>query len=183
MRLTGKLRRNEQGQGLVEFAMLLPLLMLLMLGAIDFGRAMYAAVAVNHAGHNSAVWASQNLRFGTAGTPSCGSATAYCCPTNNNTASPDLAVPSSIREVALRDFSGGFEFTASCPSTTSSLGSTCNPQVSCSTGTDAYYSGSAGTQHRYVEVTARYRFTAIGPYGPWVGSTDITRTARVRRVP
>lgn len=183
MRFARRLRRDQRGQGLVEFALLLPMLMLLMLGAVDFGRAMYAVVAVNNAAYNGAVWAAQYLKYGTVGTPSCGSSTAYCCPTNNNTTTPSLTSPTSIREAALRDFSGGFEYPSTCPTTTSSLGSTCNPQVSCSTGTDAYFSGSSGTQHRYVEVTVSYQFTAVGPYGPWVGGTDISRTVRVRRVP
>jgi hypothetical protein len=34
--------RNERGQGLVEFALILPLLLLMIFGAVDIGRAVFA---------------------------------------------------------------------------------------------------------------------------------------------
>ena len=36
------MRRNEQGQSMVETALILPVLLLLILGIIDFGRMMYS---------------------------------------------------------------------------------------------------------------------------------------------
>ena len=43
---------SEEGDALIEFALLLPLLTLLMVGAVDFGRVFYAANAVTQAARN-----------------------------------------------------------------------------------------------------------------------------------
>lgn len=61
-------RTRRRGQGLVEFALILPVLLLLLLVAIDFGRALYgwvvlqnsARIAANFAGLNPDAW-EQNL--------------------------------------------------------------------------------------------------------------------------
>jgi Flp pilus assembly protein TadG len=42
-------RRPARGQGLVEFALVLPLILLLIMGFVDFGRAIYAYNAVSNA--------------------------------------------------------------------------------------------------------------------------------------
>ncbi|MGM0881731.1 MAG: TadE family protein [Bacillota bacterium] len=39
--------KNQQGQSLVEFALLLPLLLLLICGIVDMGRLMFAYVSLN----------------------------------------------------------------------------------------------------------------------------------------
>jgi hypothetical protein len=49
--------RSLLGQSLVEFALLLPLLLLLLLGAIDFGRVFFGWVAVNNAARVGADYA------------------------------------------------------------------------------------------------------------------------------
>ena|GEM_PF-4092720 len=166
--------RRSSGQALVEFALLLPMLTTLMLGAVDFGRAMYAVVTVNNAAFHSSLWAANKLRYGTAG--GCASSTSYCCPTENNTTAINTTTPTRIRDVVIRDFLVGLGYTDTCPSTTSSVGSTCNPSVSCSTSTDSQ-------SYRYVDVTVSYRWSALGPYGPLVGTIDIPRTVRIRRLP
>lgn len=166
--------RKSRGQALVEFALLLPMLTTLMLGAVDFGRVMYAVVTVNNAAFHSSLWAANKLRYGTAG--GCGSSTSYCCPIENNTTAINTTVPTRIRDVVIRDFLVGLGYTDSCPSTTSGVGSTCNPSVSCSTGTDSQ-------SYQYVDVTVSYQWSALGPYGPLVGTIDIPRTVRIRKLP
>jgi Flp pilus assembly protein TadG len=42
-------RRREGGQSMLEFALMLPFLMLLMIGIIEIGRAIFYTVEVNHA--------------------------------------------------------------------------------------------------------------------------------------
>jgi Flp pilus assembly protein TadG len=42
-------RRAVRGQGLVEFALIIPLLLLLMVGLFDFGRAIYAYNTISNA--------------------------------------------------------------------------------------------------------------------------------------
>lgn len=50
--------RRSTGQGLVEFALLLPILVLLLIGVFDLGRAFHALITLNNAGREAA-------RFGT----------------------------------------------------------------------------------------------------------------------
>ena len=54
------LLRGQDGGALVELAMLLPFFTLLMLGAIDVGRAYYLAIEVAGAAHAAAAYGSQN---------------------------------------------------------------------------------------------------------------------------
>ncbi len=49
---------SKRGQSLAEFALILPVLVLLMLGAIDFGRVFFAYVSVTNAARNGADYAS-----------------------------------------------------------------------------------------------------------------------------
>jgi len=64
--------RNSKGQALVEFALLLPVLLLLILGIIEFGRAFYMkntlTNAVRHSARKAAVspsWNQNSIRFWT----------------------------------------------------------------------------------------------------------------------
>ena len=49
MQLIGHKNRGERGQTLLEFALVLPFLMVLGVGVIDVGRAVYYTIAVNNA--------------------------------------------------------------------------------------------------------------------------------------
>ena len=49
LRAPGALRAAADGNAIVELAVLLPLLMLVLLGGIDFGRIFYTALSVTHA--------------------------------------------------------------------------------------------------------------------------------------
>src|SRR5438067_2087591 len=49
---------GERGQSLVELALLLPLLMMIVLGAIDFGRLYFAYTAIANAAREGAMCAS-----------------------------------------------------------------------------------------------------------------------------
>jgi Flp pilus assembly protein TadG len=51
---------DDSGASVLETALLLPLLLLLFLGAIDFGRAYYAALEVSSAAQAGALYGSQN---------------------------------------------------------------------------------------------------------------------------
>jgi Flp pilus assembly protein TadG len=48
------MRRRRAGQGLVEFALLLPVLLLIVMGLVDFGRAIYAFNSVSNAAREGA---------------------------------------------------------------------------------------------------------------------------------
>ncbi|HXF50069.1 MAG TPA: TadE/TadG family type IV pilus assembly protein [Dehalococcoidia bacterium] len=53
-------RDRERGQSLVELSIALPVLLVLLLGAVDFGRLYYASVTVAGAARNGAQYASEN---------------------------------------------------------------------------------------------------------------------------
>lgn len=46
--------KSEKGQSLVEFALVVPLLVMLLLGIVDFGRIFHAYLTINHAGREAA---------------------------------------------------------------------------------------------------------------------------------
>jgi Flp pilus assembly protein TadG len=52
---------SEAGSSLVEVAILLPMLLLVLAGAADFGRAYYLAIEVEGAAHAGAVYGAQNV--------------------------------------------------------------------------------------------------------------------------
>jgi Flp pilus assembly protein TadG len=52
--MTGHLRRPRRGQALVEFALVLPLLILLLVGVLDFGRAIFAYNSLSNAARSGA---------------------------------------------------------------------------------------------------------------------------------
>ncbi len=48
------LMKSEKGQSLVEFALVLPVLVMLLFGITDFGRAFHAYLTIDHAGREAA---------------------------------------------------------------------------------------------------------------------------------
>ncbi len=55
-----KRMKQERGQSIVEFAIVLPLLVLLLMGVADVGRAYYILVSLNDAASEGATYASIN---------------------------------------------------------------------------------------------------------------------------
>lgn len=74
-------RPKSRGQGLVEFALILPVFLVLLSAAIDFGRLAYARIAVENAAREGAFQASI--------TPTSYTADAACPPVNPATGEPD----------------------------------------------------------------------------------------------
>lgn len=61
MRNFGKHLKNEaRGAAMVEFALATPVLLLLTIGAVDFGRAYYQSVTISHAADTGAFYGAQN---------------------------------------------------------------------------------------------------------------------------
>ncbi len=56
--------KNERGQSLTEFALMAPLLVLVLLGAIDLGRAYFAYVSITNAAREGARYGMDNPRSG-----------------------------------------------------------------------------------------------------------------------
>lgn len=53
--------RTEAGQSLIEFAILTPIVLLLLVGAIEIGRLAYLSILVNNAAHAGVQYGAQNL--------------------------------------------------------------------------------------------------------------------------
>jgi len=51
LRSVGSARRNQQGTALVELALSLSVMILIMLGIVEFGRVIYTAIEVSNAAH------------------------------------------------------------------------------------------------------------------------------------
>lgn len=52
--ITRKTQPGKQGQSLVEFALLLPVLVLILVGVFDLGRAFHALITISNAGREAA---------------------------------------------------------------------------------------------------------------------------------
>jgi hypothetical protein len=86
-------RPNSRGQSVVELALILPVLLALVLGALDFGRVMQARVTAESAAKAGASWGASHFQNATANLPpaydlgnsggDCGSATLKYPPTCN----------------------------------------------------------------------------------------------------
>jgi Flp pilus assembly protein TadG len=61
-RFSGKVRlaRFPRGAAAIEFAIVLPILLMVLLGATDFGRFSYSAIAVSNAARSGAAFGSMN---------------------------------------------------------------------------------------------------------------------------
>jgi uncharacterized repeat protein (TIGR01451 family) len=68
-------KKRSRGQGLVEFALVLPILLLIFAAAADFGRAFYAYVAIENAVKEGAIYGARN--------PLCATTSTACIDPNN----------------------------------------------------------------------------------------------------
>jgi Flp pilus assembly protein TadG len=75
-------RRHGRGQGLVEFALVLPIFILILFGLIDLGRYVYLNSTLSQAAREGARVASVEAFWMGKTDPSCGSAAGPVCPTN-----------------------------------------------------------------------------------------------------
>ena len=62
-RLLKGLRRSDRGGAMVELAVILPVLVLLVIGVVDYGRAFYTSVTVANAARAGAEWGAQGPEF------------------------------------------------------------------------------------------------------------------------
>jgi TadE-like protein len=78
-------RKDKGGQGLVEFALVLPIFLLLLFGLIDAGRLVYQNSVVSQAAREAARLASVEASWIGSADPGCGSAGGPVCPGNTST--------------------------------------------------------------------------------------------------
>ncbi|HUI41299.1 MAG TPA: TadE/TadG family type IV pilus assembly protein [Terriglobia bacterium] len=149
------LSRTEGGSSLVEFAVVLPLLLLMVLGSSDFGRLAYMYIEVYSAARAGAAYGSQNHI--TAADNAGMQTAAY-----NDAADLATGVPTSFTATA--------SHFCVCSNGNSQAGS---PQVACATTS---CSGSQLIEYVEVDTSANYQ-----PWIPWTGGpSSATVAAKVQ---
>jgi Flp pilus assembly protein TadG len=88
-RTMSRLLKRTSGSSIVELALVMPVLLLMLVGAVDMGRAYSTAIAVNSAAHAAALYGAQNFtdipgmqavaQLNAANVPSLTTAASYGC--------------------------------------------------------------------------------------------------------
>ena len=151
-RTTGRLR-SERGAALVELAVALPLLLVIMIGTIDFGRAFRTAMIVTNAARAGAQFGSQNAVNATNTTGMAAAANAVFTANGLGT----TPAPSASTLCQCASTSGVFTNAASC--------------------SDPCTGGHLVVS---VTVTATRTFSLIQPFPGIPSSVTITRSATAR---
>jgi Flp pilus assembly protein TadG len=134
------MKYKSEGQSLVEFALLLPIMMLLMLGVLEVGRAIFITIKVTNGATAGAVYGSQNP---TAAQDSQGITTAVTCDINTVTFrspyQPPTCNSNGSIQVTTQSFSGCYcanSEAVSCSNPLSGLGDCAGPSggLSCEEG-------------------------------------------------
>lgn len=149
-------RRGERGAALVELAIALPLLAVILVGTIDFGRAFRTAMIVTNAARAGAQYGSQSLT-NTGDTAGMVNAATDVLTSNGLNTGP---APTAVRLCQCATDAGAFSAVA------------CN-------------SACGGGQHMVVSVTvtAVRTFSMISPFPGLPSSVTITRGSTMRAVP
>ncbi len=151
MRNVSRKARGKRGSTTVEFALTLPLLFLMCMGATDFGRLFYNAVTVANAAGTGAFYGTRNNIYATDRT---GMETA---------ARNDAQNLSSVTATA--------DYFCDCPDNPGPASG-----VDCITGT----CGAFGLPRLYVRTDVRQTFETVGPYPGIPRSTIIGRNGFMR---
>jgi Flp pilus assembly protein TadG len=142
--------KRDRGASLAEFALLLPLLGLLLFGVIDFGRAFYLGIELNNAAYTGALYGVQNRTDITG---------------MEKTATADAADFTGMTAVATQ----GCE----CSDGTNVVSSACTTSTlpTCGTGTSVVF---------FVTVTTTGTYTTIIPWPRIPSTLALTGTAKLR---
>jgi Flp pilus assembly protein TadG len=144
--------KANHGAALVELAFVTPILLVLVIGAVDFGRAYYVDLEVENAAHAGAEYGSLNP------TLTAGIATAA------RQSAPDLSNLTVMAQTWGCECSDGSSYSASCAITP-----TCT----------AYANRGSNVVHR-VQITTSAVYTTLAPW-PGIPSTiNLSATATVR---
>ncbi len=157
--------RAADGQGLVEFALIFPILALLVFGLVDFGRAIFIYSAVQDAAREGARYAIVHGSLAESLDKECASGPgASCDPTGNNVATQSKKYSFGLDPSQLT--------AAAC------WGFGCTVSADCSTASNAL--NASDTPLTPVTVDACYRFSTISgaflPIGPLTLRAQATLT-------
>jgi hypothetical protein len=178
-RIAGRRRFGSRGQGLVEFALVLPVFMVILIGMVDLGRAIWANNAVANAAREAARFASVHGGSCEDLQGSVCSSTNYCPvgPKGTQTAVPTASTscpyPSnskqSIYNVATNYLIGG--------GTSSTVTACYYSTTACSGNTDQSGSNNAGTNIRGNAVTVAVSTQVPMILGSFLGFSTMTVSA------
>ena len=76
--------RTRHGQALVEFALVIPIFLLMLFGLIDIGRLVYLNATLSQAAREGARVGSVEASYRGSADPACGTAGGPVCPANDN---------------------------------------------------------------------------------------------------
>lgn len=147
---------DTRGTSILEFALLLPILVLLLLGIIDIGRYADAAIVVASAARAGAQYGAQNLI--TAADQTGIANAAQLDAANNSVLNPNYAPPSGVQAPSAP--------VCGCPG--SAVGS-CSPLPSCNNGSPVVY----------LQVNASGEFKSLFSFFPGLNATAIQSTSQV----
>lgn len=161
-------RRRARGQGLVEFALVLPIFVLMLLAVIDGGRLVYMNSVLSQAAREGARQASVEASWVGSSDPSCGKAGGPTCPATTAGLTTD-AMAAANRMVA--PFGSVSALYISCD--TPAAGGPIGPWTS-GTGCTA----ASGTTGNLVSVRVTLTYSAITPIiGQILGTVPLSGSA------
>jgi Flp pilus assembly protein TadG len=156
-------RKPRSGQALVETVLLIPLLTLLVMGMVDFGRVYYFAANVNNAAREGARVAILNIYTGPQ-TPSCASSPYTACPVQT-----DVAITNAVNSELTGTGIGPITVRA-CPPYSSA-------DPSCPTSDTRVANYNAAVNAYNVTVRATYSFQLLTPLMGNLLGNPVTFTA------
>jgi len=148
---------RRRGASVMELAVLLPLLLVLFIGIIDFGRVFYTAMTISHAARAGVQYGAQN-----------------------NIRSGDFAGMRQAAQGSAGDVAG-VTVTACrycrCADGTGSCTNCTDGSDGCSTGSGCLNDCPTGAPQVFVRVTADKVFTTLFPYPGLPSTADLNRQA------
>jgi hypothetical protein len=164
--------RHRAGQSMVEMAMVLPVLVFLTFGLLDFGRAYYFQVSVTNAAREGARTGILNIYTGPK-LPTCSNSDSYgSCPVQT-----DPAIDNAVN--AELTYSGITPTTITvCPPHDSTDSTTGCPTTS--NRVDMWNSGLAANQNYYITVNVTYNFQLYTPLMQQLVGNPLTMSVSVQ---
>lgn len=166
--LKRRIHRSQAGQSLVEVALVTPLLLAMLLGAVELGRYAYLSILVGNAAHAGASYGSQGLL--------------QSADTTGITTAADNDYQNNGQNVSTLTVTSNISCGCDLGGTVTYQGQTTS---ACSTGGNAALDttcsgGTGGAYVVMVSVTATATFHSMFQY-PWIPSTiTVTKTSTLR---
>jgi len=129
----GRLRRHSprrRGQSLVEFALILPIFLVVLFGLIDLGRAVYMNSTLSQAAREGARLASVEAYWVGSTDPGCGTAAGPVCPADLTALRADVLDAANQMMQPFGSIAAG-DIHLSCDATTPPSGEWTSPPTSC----------------------------------------------------